>query len=297
MARTRTQKDQEQEITNQIIDLIEGGMVDGKWERPWTKIGVLPFNAITGKTYRGINLLMGMIAGGGAFATYKQWQDLGGQVPGGTSGTYMFRPITIQRKDDNGNPIMDAQGNPDTFKVFKAFKAFAAHQQEGWEPEQREVIEFDSVDAAEQIIADTGARIQHGNSDRAFYSPSSDAITMPGRDQFSTTQGYYGTVLHELVHWTGHSSRLARDFSGRFGDEAYAFEELVAELGATFLCAAMGIEQEADHNHVKYVKSWIKILKGDKKAIKDAAALAQKAVDYIMDATKTQDVEDIQQAA
>lgn len=296
MARTRAQKDMEQEITNDIIALIEGGLVDGKWERPWALVGFLPYNALTGKEYRGINMLMGIIAGGGAFATYKQWQELDAQVTGGSKGVHMFRPLSIQRKDNNGNPITASDGTVDTFMLFKAFSVFSQRQQEGWKPAESSAQTFENVEGAEQAIAATGAAIMEGNSDRAFYSPLEDRIQLPAREQFATAAGFYGTALHELVHWTGHSSRLARDFSGRFGDDAYAFEELVAELGATFLAAHFGIEQVQDHNHAKYVKGWLRILKGDKKAIRDAASQAQKAVDYILAAEAAQE-DDTQQAA
>jgi antirestriction protein ArdC len=295
MARTREQKDTEQQITDQIIDLIENGMVGEKWERPWKLVGFLPYNALTGKQYSGINMLLGMIAGGGPFATYKQWLELGAQVQGGEkAAATMFRPLTIERKDGNGDPITRADGTSDTFMLFKAFGLFAARQQQGWETDNTRAVTFDNVEGAEQAIAATGASIAEGNSDRAFYSPLEDRIQLPGRDQFATAAGFYATALHELVHWTGHSSRLARDFSGRFGDDAYAFEELVAELGATFLSSHFGIEQEQDPNHAKYVSGWLRIMKGDKKAIRDAASQAQKAVDYILSAAQQ---EDAQQAA
>lgn len=290
MARTKAQRDTEQELTNGIIDLIENGMVEGKWVRPWKTVGFLPFNASTGNQYRGINMLLGIIMGGGAFATYKQWQELGGQVRAGEKAVMMFRPLTIQRKDNAGNVQTDANGNPDTFMLFKAFASFASHQQDGWAPESVSAPTFNDVDGAEALINATGAVVKHGGSDKAFYAPGSDVIQMPDRAQFTTAAGYYGTMLHELVHWTGHSSRLDRELNtNRFGDDAYAFEELVAELGATFLCAHFGIEQEEDANHVKYIKGWLNIMKGDKRAIRDAASKAQKAVDFIMEAMVEQE--------
>jgi len=299
MARTRAQRDAEQELTNSMIELIESGEVNGRWERPWNTVGFLPYNALTGKQYRGINMLVGLIAGGGAFATYKQWKELGGQVQGGQKAiATMFRPMTIQKKDDNGNTIIGSDGEPETFIWFKAFGVHAASQQDGWAPDSTGAVVFDDVEAAEATIAATGARIMEGGSDRAFYRPSDDSITLPGREQFTTAAGFYGTALHELVHWTGHASRLDRGLdTNRFGDEAYAFEELVAELGATFLCAHFGIEQEADNNHAKYVKSWLRILRNDKRAIKDAASKAQKAVDFIMEGAVAQADGEVNKAA
>ena len=302
MAKRKAKVDHAQVMTDQIIDLIEGGLVGGKWIRPWKCVGgFMPYNVLTGKAYRGINVLLGIIQGGGAFGTYKQWGEVGGQIQGGQKAcTYMLAPMNIERKDAAGNPVVNASGDVDTFRMFRAFGVFNAQQQQGWTPEQADAVAFDDVEGAEQTIAATGALIAHGESDRAFYSPGHDSIQMPAREAFSTAAGYYSTMLHELVHWTGHSSRLDRDLNtSRFGDDAYAFEELVAELGATFLCAHFGIEQEEDHNHVKYVKHWLDIMRGDAKAIKDAASLAQKAVDFILKASEAQaqDDEDVKAAA
>lgn len=124
------------------------------------------------------------------------------------------------------------------------------------------------------------AKVQHGGS-QAFFIPSADRIQLPAFGAFRDALAYYSVRGHETVHWTGHQSRLNRDFSGRFKSESYAFEELVAELGATMLNASLGLEMEPRPDHAKYIISWVKVLKGDKRAIMTAASKAQQAVDLL----------------
>ncbi len=136
------------------------------------------------------------------------------------------------------------------------------------------------VEAAETFIAHTGALVRHGG-DRAFYAPGPDHIQLPPLAAFRDGESYSATKAHELVHWSGHSTRLARTFGKRFGDHAYAFEELVAELGAAFLCADLGITPETRADHAGYLAHWLKVLKADKRAIFTAASHAQQAADYL----------------
>jgi antirestriction protein ArdC len=127
----------------------------------------------------------------------------------------------------------------------------------------------------------TGAVIVHGG-DRAYYQPAEDRIQLPPPEQFRSSEGYYATALHELTHWSGHKSRLDRDLSGRFGTAAYAAEELVAEIGAAFLCVKAGVTAEPREDHAHYLKNWIAVLKADNRAIFTAASAAQKAADYLV---------------
>ena len=121
---------------------------------------------------------------------------------------------------------------------------------------------------------------------RACFIPSLDKIHLPNKTEFKSIPDFYATALHELTHWTGHKSRLVRDFSGRFGDAAYAFEELIAELGAAFLCASTGVDGQLQHD--SYIASWLKVLKNDKKAIFTAAAAARKAAEFLTGAQDQQ---------
>jgi antirestriction protein ArdC len=137
---------------------------------------------------------------------------------------------------------------------------------------------FNSIAALEALATDSGAVIKHGG-DKAFYSPSNDFIQMPHKTDFNSEAAYYATLLHEMAHWSGAANRLNRDLSGRFGNEAYAAEELIAELSAAFLCAEYQID--GDLRHAGYIASWLRILKNDNKAVFKAAALAQKSADFI----------------
>lgn len=265
-------------ITGLFIDAIEGGLVDGKWERPWDMVGCFfPTNAQTGKAYRGLNALLLMMVGGGYFAGYKQWAKIGGQVQSRDKvGRGYTITIPLFKKVDDGKG-----GKDERLIGFKLGTVHSVDQQVGWESPTVKELEgrsFCRMEAAEQFIANCGANITHG-SDRAFYRPSTDSIVLPLREQFNEPQHYYATALHELVHWTGHKSRLSRlEDKNRRG---YAYEELVAELGASFLCAELGIHQGYREDHAQYIKGWLEQMRGDSKVIVDAARQAQQAVDHL----------------
>lgn len=268
------------EITDQFIAAIE--TVGSDWKCPWRKVGSLPTNAATGKRYSGVNLLVLMMQGGGLWATYKQWESLGAQVRKGEKGTLIVRPLMGKDKETEETVIYGWGGAT----------VFAAHQVDGYEVEASEAVDL-TVETVEAFIADTGADIRRVVSDRAFYSPGKDFIVVPSVEQFSTTEDYYGTVLHELVHWTGHKARLDRGLdTSRFGDDAYAFEELVAELGASFLCQHFGIHAGFREDHAKYLKNWLKVLRNDTKAIMTAASKATVAMDYLMTVANGEEVKE-----
>lgn len=273
------------EITQSIIDQLESGALP--WIKPWKADATADHNIVSGKAYQGINrLILGMssMAQGfshSAWASYKQWAEKGGQVRKGSKGTKIIFYSPIEKQ----NP---ATGEKETFAVIKSYSVFNASQVDGVTIEngQAESKPFDAIAAAENRIIKTGALINHGG-DAAFYHPSSDRIQLPNKSAFENEASYYATAFHELTHWTGHQSRLDRDFSKskRFGDSSYAFEELVAEMGAAFLCQDHGIQGEL--RHAGYIGHWLKVLRDDNRAIFKAAALAQKSSDFInaMDAT------------
>ena len=280
-------------ITNQIIEAIEKGA--GEFQMPWHKKGIssaMPHNPISKNTYSGANVLtlwMGKEKNGyctDQWATFKQWQTKGATVKKGEKATLGFYWHITQLGKPNEQGELDPTGKKTMFA--KAFFLFNADQVEGYTPEG--VIETpdltERLDNAEQFIQKTGAIISHGGTS-AFYRPATDSITMPdkwrftGTDTTSATQAYYSTLLHELTHWTGNKIRLDRTKGKRFGDTDYAFEELVAELGAAFLCADLGIENEPRVDHAQYVASWLRTLKNDKQAIFSAASYASKAMAYL----------------
>lgn len=287
-----------QTVTDQIIEAIETSQADG-FQLPWHRAGVgvfMPKNATTGQAYQGINIVSLWASAEiqrfttGLWATYKQWQSIGAQVRKGETSTVgvFYKRIKVEASGD----VDDADdANPDDQMrwIAKSFRVFNADQVDGYQPEELpETSEVERIEQAEAFARRTGATICHGGG-RAYYQPVDDRIQMPDEVRFratetsSATEGYYGTLFHELTHWSGHESRCGRDLSGRFGDDAYAMEELVAELGAAFLCAELAITPQPRDDHAGYIQHWMNVMKADKKAIFTAAARANEAVSYLAD--------------
>src|SRR5665213_1389374 len=277
-----------EEITNRILADLEKGVMP--WEKPW-KAGwglPLPVNASTGKHYRGINVLVlwdeavkrGFSSP--SWVTYNQAKALKGNVRKGEKGcgVVFYKRLAKTKSLNLSDEVMVEQ---QTFWILRTYTVFNLDQVEGLDhlKVKPETIEpFSAIEEAEGLLVDSGAEIHHAAQDRAFYDRKGDCITLPLKESFKTPEGYYGTALHELTHWTGHETRLNREFGKWFGDQAYAFEELVAEMGAAFICVSCGIPY--DTQHASYINDWIRILKGNKRAIFTAAAKAQTAMDYIL---------------
>jgi antirestriction protein ArdC len=211
------------------------------------------------------------------WASFKQWQELGATVKKGEKGTMIVFYSPIQK--DSVNPE-SGDLEKSIYHCLKSYYVFNACQVEGIDFEMPAAPEkqFNPIPALEDRLIKTGANIKHG-SNSAFYRPSEDSIHLPNKTDFKSESDYYATALHELTHWSGAKHRLDRTKGKRFADSAYAFEELVAELGAAFLCQDYSIA--GDLRHADYIGSWLKCLKADNKAIFNAAALAQKAANYI----------------
>lgn len=272
-----------QEITDSIISELEKGAIP--WVKPWKADSSADKNVLSQKPYQGINrLILGMSSMARGYtvpvwASYKQWESLGANVRKGEKGTRIvfFSPVTKENKQT---------GEKENYAVLKAYWVFNALQVDGIEitPSETPTGSFNSIERAEERIVKTGALISHGG-DAAFYMPSQDRIQLPHKSAFDNESSYYATAFHELTHWSGAAHRLDRTKGKRFADPAYAFEELVAEMGAAFLCQDYGIQGEL--RHAGYIQSWLKACKDDSRAIFKASALAQKACDYIngLDAT------------
>jgi antirestriction protein ArdC len=268
-----------EKITESIIAELENGAAP--WVKPWKADSTAAKNIVSGKAYQGINRLvlgMGSMMPGYTpyWASYKQWAERGAQVRKGEKGTQIvfFSPVTKEQANAAGE-LEEKQ-----FAVLRLYTVFNSAQCEGADVPVATVSgSFDPIQAAEKRIVKTGAIIRHGG-DAAFYSPSHDVIQMPHKVSFDSPASYYCTAFHELGHWTGAKHRLEREFGGKFGNPVYAFEELVAELTAAFLCQEHGIAGEL--RHAGYIGSWLKACRDDAKAIFKAAALAQKAADYIL---------------
>ena len=261
-----------QSITDNVIKALEAGTAP--WVKPWNSNGIdAPFNPISKRYYNGINFIQLSMMPGSThnWVTYKQAQSVGAQVRKGSKGVPViyFSPLEVQDRVTN-----EVKKIP----MLKTYTVFNADQVDGLElPAPAERTMNESIASCEAFIKAQRARIQFGGN-RAFYVPSLDYIQLPELDQFKSTPDYYATALHELSHWTGHESRLNRDFKNRFGSEAYAFEELVAELGSAMLCAHLKIDGQLQH--ASYIDSWLKVLKDDPKNILKASALAQKILTF-----------------
>lgn len=284
-------RDVHREITDHIIAAIEKGV--GDFKMPWHREAshAIPTNAFTGNQYNGVNVIALWVAAEianfsfGLWATYKQWKLLGAQVRKDEKGSaIVFYKQTMRELLDGETGETETK----SFLFARASFVFNANQVDGWcapKPTVSEPAEI--LENAEAFVAATGADIRHGG-DRAYHKRSTDHIQMPDRDRFtgtetsSATECYYATLFHELVHWTARKGRLNRKFPGGFAKETIAMEELVAELGAAFLCSEFAITNMPRPDQAAYVESWLKVLKNDKRAIFTAAGKASEAKQFLM---------------
>ena len=282
------EEDLHQRITNQIVAAIEAGASD--YQLPWNPrlctgpaIG-LPHNPVGHYAYHGINIVALWASqqhnayATAEWATFRQWQAAGAQVCKGEKGTLtVFFKVSESGRQSGGSDEQE----PRRHFIAKAAYVFNAAQVDGFIPSPPpELAPIERHAAAETFIKASKASIYH-DSRQACYIPCKDEIHLPPDGAFKDAPSYYGVALHELVHWSGHTSRCDRDLRNRFGSEAYAAEELIAELGSAFLCAELGISPEPRIDHARYIESWLRILKGDKRAIFTAAARANQAVGFL----------------
>lgn len=271
-----------QAIADKVLDMMEKLGTD--WLRPFSdsvKQSGGCYNVITKKPYRGINQLLLGWAGysSPAWASYKQWAEKGMPVRKGEKGSMVVFFSLIEIKE------LDATGQPKKIPMLKNYVVFNAEQCENYVAEPVEIVEEISdkqrLEDADIFFQKTGAKIRYINQDRAYYSPSHDEICLPNIDGFVDATRYYSTLGHEVVHWTGHKTRLDRLKMTGFGSPEYAQEELIAELGAAFLCAQLGIDNEPRADHATYLNSWMKALKNDKKCFVKACSQATKSLDFL----------------
>lgn len=296
MANEQQRRDVRQELTDELIKLVEVGMAP--WQKPWdaksaAKALQLPQNPVTGKAYRGGNSIQLMVAGfhldqgvDPRWCTYKQAQSQGWQVKKGAKAQ-SIQYWKWEHEEQRTNPVTGASESVsiknDAPTAFYA-SVFHASQIEGIPPYlqiQRTQEPWETIERADEIVAKSGARIFHDQLDRAFYAPHADEVHIPPRSAFATPLDYYEVLLHEIGHWSGHSSRLNRDLSGNFGSPSYAREELRAQLASLFLSAEMGIPYNPQR-HAAYQASWVEVLKKDKNEIYQAASQAHQIAEYVM---------------
>jgi antirestriction protein ArdC len=274
-------------VTRHIVDGIER---HGKL--PWAGMSALPVNAATGRPYRGVNALALWVAaarleyGSARWGTLRQWNELGGKVRRGEkSTTIVFWKTLGGDEGERGEGSDETEESRPRF-VARGYPVFNAAQVEGSGEElPPEEFSESNLGRAEAFAASLGADIRTGDGTPCYHLRE-DYIRLPAAEHFPDGAARFAVLAHELTHWTGAASRLARDLSGRFGSESYAMEELVAELGAAFLSAAFGVTAEPRADHARYVGSWLTVLKRDARAVFAAASKAQAAADWMLARTQ-----------
>jgi antirestriction protein ArdC len=274
-------------VTSAIITAIESGT--GSYRMPWVvrqDKGFSPISIATVKPYRGINTVVlwsqaqSKGYGSALWGTYQQWQSLGGQVRKGEHGSPVVYWGTYETKDTAADEQEERNGR---HLFCKGYTVFNLDQVDGVKLPKRlepKLSHNERIERAETFFAAVGVPVRDGGN-RAFYRPDTDAVYMPGFDQFPEASQYYSVLAHESTHWTSHASRCDRQLGKRFGDAAYAMEELIAELGSAYTMAALELELTPRADHAAYIESWLRILKADKRAIFTAASQAQLAADWL----------------
>jgi len=279
-------------VTDQIIKALELGIAN-KWERPWRSTETTfhyPVNVATGKRYRGVNVIAlwaeSQLHGyaEARWGTFKQWSERGQSVAKGQKATFgvLWKPLDLETPNERSDDDHDGETDRSRRWMSRAFPLFNAAQIEGYEPPPELPLppQLQRIAHAEAFFSALGADIRHGGN-HAYYRKTSDHIQMPPFAAFPDPLEYYSTLGHEATHWVGAEHRLARDLTGRFGTESYAAEELIAELGAAFIAADLGLSPDPRDENTAYLDHWLKILKSDNRAIFTAASHAQRAADYM----------------
>jgi len=282
-----------EKVTNKVIELLEQGEIP--WRKPWTIKGILPCNLVTGREYRGMNaFLLSLYCydyESPYFLTFKQVKKLRGSVKKDEHAIpvvyWNWRENEVEIEDEKGETEVKVKKIP----FMRYYNVFNVGQCRGLEdkiPEVKaEIFNNTPLERCEKIVDEIKDKpeITHGGS-RAVYNPGDDTIKLPELKYFESIEGYYSTLYHELIHSTGHEKRLRRftsDRSPSFGSEDYSKEELIAEMGASYLCGICEIETTTIENSAAYIQNWLGKLKSDKRMLIYAAAGAQKSIDYILD--------------
>lgn len=273
-------------VTQSIVRAIEEGA--GQYVMPWHSLRA-PINAVSRKSYRGVNTLLLWAAAqerdykSNEWATYRQWQEKGGQVRKGEKSTIIVFWKFFDR-DEESEEVQDDASEPTGKRarcMARAYWVFNAAQVDGIECESAEDLpESERIARAEAFFNALPGTV-HFDSEEAYYSKNEDAIHMPAFSQFTSAAQFYSVLGHERSHWCGASSRLNRDLTGRFGDQKYAMEELIAELTSAMICAQLELPLEPRKDHAPYVQNWLRVMKHDHRAIFTAAGKAQEAANYL----------------
>ena len=301
--KVKIKKDLYQDFTDQVIKQMEDNNMN--WSKPFTTTILNGHhNVISKKPYQGMNCFsIGLSVHKNGFksnewATFNQWKNLGAKIKKGSKGTEILY-WNIKEYEDKTNKDEKVK-----IPFLKYFVVFNADQVDGYETKEKGLKDFNLKEIdnwkthfkTDTFVENTKADINTAN--KAFYSPNGDFIGMPPKEDFkgdkenTKEQYYYSTLLHELTHWSGHSSRCNRDLKNRFGSKAYAMEELVAEIGSAFLCSHLGVTKAPTPNHGRYLNNWLEVLKEDKKAIFKAFSLSKVSSEYLLELDQTETKEE-----
>ena len=285
-------RDLYQEATDRIIKILETTGA-APWEKPWENVATGPLrNGATGNFYHGINTVMLYCVSlergltDPRFVSFNQAKVNGWKIKKGAKAEriYFYKPLMVDERDfTSGQIVIDAAtGKPRQKQIpfLQATPVFSAHDIEGMPPIGPGDVSFSAIESGEAILKRSPVEIRYGGNS-AHYNRMADIIALPDKDQFNSPEALYACAAHEIIHSTGHESRCNREFGKRFGDNAYAFEEMVAEMGSLQLAMETGLPSKVE-NHASYVQHWLNVLKSDKKAIFTAAAKSSQAVDFIM---------------
>lgn len=301
---TPSLRDRAQKLTAKLVAQIEAAIVSGNklpWRKPWAAFAACNGS---GKTYSGLNQLLLSCEEyeDRRWYTFNGARQLGGCVRKGEKGTQIFFwKVWTEKAGEVGEPADDVDAARKRFmlRVYSVFNHAQIEWAPGKEPKNSAAQQLQPSAEVERMVADLtafGVPVHHGGN-RAYYRPSEDRIQMPSRSAFASSESYAATLAHEVVHSTGHASRLERDLSGRFGSDSYAMEELVAELGSAMLCSRYGVQAaELDEEHAAYLKSWLQVLRKDPYALFSVGRLAQAACDRVAGKLAAVEVEETEAA-
>lgn len=280
----KTSKELIENMADSIIERLEN--FNGTWENPFASS--IHYNIFSKKAYKGINILfLSTAAAKNGFTskvwgTFKQWTDKGYKIKKGAKSQQivLWKPnfYTVEEENEESGELEQMEKLGFLLRVYSVFNG---SQIENF-TESEEKNDFNFRADYKEFFDNTGIKYNFTSAGQAFYMPSLDEIQLPNIKDFYSEEGFIATLSHEMTHATGHPSRLNRNFSGRFGSEAYAFEELVAEIGAGFVCAYLGVNHQLSDNNIAYIKSWLKVLKEDKRRILTACSFAQSAFDWLL---------------
>lgn len=269
-------------VTDRIIEQLEQGCIP--WQRPWTGVQSDAYNIVSKRPYSLLNQMLLKYAG--SYGTFKQWQELGGHIRKGEHSEivvfWKIQPIE-EIKEDGTKTIKQ-------IPLLRYYNVFHISQVDGVEVKEKPIVYIEPIEEAERIKEEYKTRehieIREIVSNKAFYSPSGDYIQVPCKEQYTNIEEFYSTLFHEMVHSTGHKTRLDRLETGsnaHFGSETYSKEELTAELGSASLLNMLGIETpKTFKNSSAYIQSWLRVLRNDNRFIVSASSKAEKAVNYIL---------------